>query len=347
MAQDSSRSPRHDGGVLSRIAGSNGELDDITGLVVQPPEEQENDAFTHQLRRTLEETTRELLDFEVTDEVDAVESWGEVKRLVEDFRPVPSFIWRLSHFVLGRPGVISPIGDGLVFGLRRLLFAVASDPLLSGTGGKVNDVRKAISAVGSDCIAAAAVIHAVCRRLSSHEHERIWRPLLDDALRRAQLGACVGRYLPEFGVGRGMLAGFAGRIGVVIQIATGSLEQAKRALELLATGEDISVVGLRIYRAEPLQVSAMILSAAGCGREAAMGTASYASQKSKSVQARPEEHRWLSAFTIIEHLRMETPDQIADVHWDAFGLEDEGSREVLIKQTRDIIRRGHRWEWLI
>ena len=43
----------------------------------------------------------------------------------------------------------------------------------------------------SDVVAASSVIHAVCRRLGTRQFERIWRPILDDAILRARIGYLV------------------------------------------------------------------------------------------------------------------------------------------------------------
>ena len=206
---------------------------DGSDLVDAPDNDVEKDSFTLQLEKTLTNVHEEvaLVDSESLER----EAWLEAKSIIEKFKPVPWFIWRLSHFVLGRSGEIKQLDQGLVFGLRRLLFAAASDKVL-GSGRKIDNTREALSLVSSDVVAAVSVIHAICRRLSKCDFERIWRPILDDALLRARIGVVVGEVVPEFGSGRAMLAGFAGRLGLAILISSGSLEQAQRCLELLASG---------------------------------------------------------------------------------------------------------------
>ncbi|RMG39761.1 MAG: hypothetical protein D6719_12590 [Candidatus Dadabacteria bacterium] len=319
---------------------------DPAGLLVEPQEEIESDDFEKQLQITLKETEKGVLSLKnVADTPDQTRSWQNARKVVEEFKPVPWFIWRLCNFVLGKPGKINQVSEGLVFGLRRLMFAAASDSVL-GSGEKVNNARKALKILKPDTIAAVAVIHAICRRLSSRQFERIWRPILDDAILRARIGYMVAEKLEGFGSGRGMLAGFAGRCGLAITITSGDLDQARAALEMLATGTDIKEVGLAVYDCEPLQVSAMTLSAAGCGRDAAFGTVSYASEEPESVISNDEQKNWLIAFSVIEKVRMGLGEQVPDEYWTWLGFNSEAERALLLDEARTITRRGHEWKWL-
>lgn len=234
----------------------------------------------------------------------------------------------------------------MVLGLRRLLFAAASDPLI-GEGRKVNDMRKAMSILSSDVIAALGVIHAISKRLATRQFERIWRPILDDALMRAQLGYLVGEQNRAFGAGRGMLAGFAGRCGLAIIIAEGDLEQARGALEMLASGKSIKEVGIAVYKCDPLQVSAMALSASGCGRNAAFGTVSYSVQDSMSIIENDEQMAWLAAFTANEGIRSGAPETIDEKYWRVLNFKGEEEVKGLLEVTQTLIRNGHGWNWLM
>lgn len=277
---------------------------------------------------------------------DASKSWESARQTVAQFRPVPWFIWRISNHVFGQPGEARPLGDGALVGLRRLVFAAASDGFL-GEGRKVNNVHAALRILKPDTIAAVAVIHATCRRLASGQFERIWRPILDDALLRAQIGFLVGERTPNFGAGRGMLAGFAGRCGLAILLATGKLEQARTALEMLAAGDSIQSVGVTLYGCDPLQVSAMTLSAAGCGRDAAFGTVRFASPILQNEDLNQEQLCWLSAFTVVEFLRVGEAKKVADRYWDALGYTLGQDRADLNEVSASLIRRGHSLTWIV
>lgn len=314
-------------------------------LTSSPREAEENPAFISQIEKNLEETKEAVLS--LADSLGIPKeaaTWDKAKEIVSEFKPVPWFIWRLSNYVFSKPGQTNPINEGLVLGLRRLLFAAASDDVL-GTGEKVNDVRKALKILPSDVAAATAVIHSICRRFRGRPFERIWAPIVDDAIVRARIGWEVGRYSAEFGPGRCMLAGFSGRCGLAILLASGTLTEAQKTLELLAGGAEIPEAGLKIYRCEPLKVSALALSAAGCGREAAFGTVSYAVPESKRAPASKTQEEWLAAFAVCEALRLGRADGLPKRYWDALKIDQTAQGE-LSALSRKIVRRGHGWTWL-
>lgn len=318
---------------------------ELSGLVVETDAGSGKDNFSQEVEKELQNTELALIDKRnITSNPQEARSWKVARETVEKFQPVPWFIWRLSNYVLGTPGQIHNINEGFVLGLRRLLFATASDPVL-GSGAKVNDVKEAIKILSPDVIAAVSVIHATCRRLAGKKFDRIWRPILDDAILRAQIGALVGRFNDSFGVGRGMLAGFSSRAGLAILLSTGDLEQAREALELLATGKEISEVGLKIYECNPLQISAMMLSASGCGRDAAFGTVSYAYKDAASVVENQEQLKWLSAFTVTENIRIGNTDVDLQL-WETLNITGEDQRAAILDTAKKAIRRGHGWNWL-
>jgi hypothetical protein len=319
--------------------------------VVEPADSgNDQHAFDAQLAQTLAETEAAVLGVtgEALSPLEA-ESWVRARSIVADFRPVPWFIWRICNFVLGKSGQSNPVSEGLVLGLRRLLFAAASDPAL-GSGEKVNTVKRAIQVLSPDVIAAVSVIHAVNRRLATHQFERIWRPILDDAILRARIGLDVGDLCPEFGAGRGMLAGFAGRCGLGVLIGSGDLDRARRALEMLASGTDIKLVGLSVYQVDPLQVSAMILTASGCSRDASFGTVGYSLERGdggKSIVQNDDQMRWLSAFGVIEGIRTGNAASVRPEHWEMMGIPDAKTQGEVVNELKRLLRRGHGWSWIL
>jgi len=319
-------------------------------LLVESDVPKSSGSFSNDIDSSIRETEQIIVQLGVAQDAIRQESWLRSRELVESFQPVPWFIWRLSNFVFSSAEENPVVTEGLVFGLRRLMFAAASDPVL-GSGGKVNRVRQALETLPADLVAAVSVIHAICRRISSHDHERIWRPILDDALLRCRIGCVLGELAPDFGRGCGMLSGFAGRAGLVVLIASGTIEQARQALELLATGSDTSEVGLKIFGCDPIQVSAMLLSASGCGRDAAFGTVSYSLFDPKNpseieIQVEPQQFRWLAAFAIIENVRTNRAGDIPEIFWESLGLEQSDKREALLENAKLVVRRGHGWQWL-
>ncbi len=317
-------------------------------LVFEPPgAEKEGDSQTAEIVKTLDEHERQILEVASSfpDAGPQTQGWRHAREVIDNFRPVPWFIWRISNYVLRVPGKTNKLSEGFVMGLRRLLFAAASDKIL-GTGTKVNDLRKALSIVPHDAVAAVSVIHGVSRRLANHDFERIWRPILEDAILRAHIGCFVGERDEAFGLGRGMLAGFAGRAGLAILISCGELEQAKEALESLAAGEEISEVGYKVYKCDPLQVSAMLLSASGCGRDAAFGTVAFAASAPLNVVQNDEQKKWLAAFVICENLRTGRVGKIEEQYWEILGFHSKQERKDLVDTVKIIARKGHGWGWL-
>ena len=112
-------------------------------------------------------------------------------------------------------------------------------------------------------------------------------------------------------------------------------------------GEGIQVVGRKVYKCDPLQVSAMTLTAIGCSRDAAFGTVSFASKNPLSIVQNEEQMRWLAAFTITEKVRMGVPEEVAPELWEALGFEDPEDQSSLLDEAKGVIRRGHGWNWII
>ena len=89
-------------------------------------------------------------------------------------------------------------------------------------------------------------------------------------------------------------------------------------MEELASGRDIGEVGLEIYGCDPLQVSAMMLSAGGCGRDAAFGTVSFAAKDGLAAVENEEQQVWLAAFTVCEKVRLGRTADLDERYWNIF-----------------------------
>lgn len=305
------------------------------------------DAFAQQIETELEQTEVEIrqLSSARLSKVDE-ESLILAKKIVKDFQPVPQFIWRISAFTMGRTGKVNKLSDGNLFGLKKLVLAIGKDKVL-GKGTPMLTTRAVVEAVPSDVIAASAVIHAIGRRLQTKEFQAVWGPILDDALMRAGIGYFVGTMCEDFGPGRGMLAGFAGRVGLALLIASGSAEQAQNAIALLAGGKPIEAVALELYGCEPLHISAMVLSAAGCGRESVLGIAAYSLSDTEKERLNRNQRMWLAALTITEKVRAGELDKVPPSDWTLMGYEVEAERHELSEIVTTLKRRGHGWDWML
>lgn len=306
-----------------------------------------SDKFRVEVTQVLESTELDLVRSMLVDS-NQLKGWQSARQVIENFQPVPWFIWRLSNFVFGSNGRPNKVAEGLVLGLRRLLFAAASDKVL-GSGNKVNNMREALKCLRSDVVASVSVIHSISRKLHSKQFERVWRPILDDAIIRAHIGFYLGQMNLDFGPGRGMLAGFAGRCGLAILIASGDEAQAEKAVQTLATGVSLREVGMQVYGVDPLQVSAMALSASGCGRDAAIGTVGYAAHESNEspFTGSYEQSRWLAAFTITDAVRTGTAASVSDELWKILGFHEDQDKEDLMDLVKMLVRKGHGWNWLV
>ena len=313
-------------------------------LLSEPESSVETEKYAREVQQALERVRDEALSFNQRNKDEDMQSLFGVTELVQKFHPVPWFVWRLSNYVFSG-GTKASVPEGLVLGLRRLLFAAASDRVL-GSGEKVNSMRQALEVLPPDVTAALAVIHAVSKRLQTKPFERIWRPILDDALLRAHIGYYVGMSCDDFGSGRGMLAGFAGRAGLAILISSGAMEQAGAALSALAEGGSIAQVGQSFYGCDPLQVSAMLLSASGCGRDAALGAISYSRPSEARIVQSDSQQRWLAAFSIIEATRTGAMSVVSDSLWQIMQISTQEDRKHLRTLAQDAIHEGHGWDWL-
>ncbi|MCB0345741.1 MAG: hypothetical protein KDD66_11535 [Bdellovibrionales bacterium] len=280
------------------------------------------------------------------------QSWKFASKIIQEFKPVPWVIWRIVRGVYGRVGRLNSIGAGAYISIDRLIYRALKDPTLGGEYSNDSDhqdvpLDEAIDALGDDVSAAVCLVHAVSRRIQNSLADKVSAPLIEDAMLRAKIGFYLGAAAKNFGKGRGMLAGFSGRSGLTILIASGTTEKAQEALLLMARGVDIRNVGLKVYDCEPLQVSALALTAAGCNREAAFGTASYSNATTRAeISPESEAARWLAAFVITENIRMGTAELIEDEHWGVLGLSSAASREEVLKHSRLLQRRGHGWDWM-
>jgi len=309
------------------------------------------DAYRQQVQEELKQANRAIQMF--ADSEKAIKkrkihlgaSWDTARELVSSFQPVPTFLWSGIRGVLHADAEDNNVHPLAFSALKTLMFKGAKDHTLSnGRLKSENDLSAAINLIGKDVAAALCLIHAVVRKIAKRLPERVWQPIVDDALLRAQIGYYVGQYSVGFGCGKAMLAGFSGRSGLGVQVASGDLASAQEAVAFLATGEDINDVGFSVYGCDPLQVSAMTLVAAGCGRSAAIGTACYSWAHDK-VELGSEEYKWLAAFSLVENIRIGHSDRIAAEHWEAMNLV--GERKVALWNELNRLKRlGTSWRWI-
>ncbi len=273
--------------------------------------------------------------------------WQTAAAIVEKVKPVPWLLWVQIRSVYGSSEKLGNPSPQTFSNIRNLILQAAQDENLVDEGHALNEfstLTEAVDALGVDVAASVCLMHAVCRRVAIGVSERVWRPIVDDALLRASIGYQVGDLAPNIGRGRGMLAGFAGRCGLAVQIASGPVEHAQKALSGLASGVEIGKVCRDVYGCDPLQVTALTLIAGGCSRDIAMGIAAYHSGESK-IPSGTEQYRWLRLFGAIERIRMGAQDEITEEEWALLEMPRAAQVE-LEKRVRTTQRRGHGWRWI-
>jgi len=278
------------------------------------------------------------------------ESWAKAKSIVENLKPIPWFIWRLSNQVFGRDSNSVTLLDSSVMGLRRLLFAAASSDVF-GKDGKVNSVKEALLTLRPDVVAAVSLVHSTTRKMQSQPLDMMWRPLLDEALIRARVGFELGRNATSFGGGRGLLAGFASSIGMPMLISAGTLEQSSQIMEALSqqnsaqqnsTQQNNKNPDEKTYGTSSLQVGAMYLAGCGISNEGAKAFIEFANMKHTNLVPN---NLWASCAYIIQNIRNKKEATLSEESLNAFGLDQEGLQN-LVKLTKKLSREGHGMGWI-
>jgi hypothetical protein len=314
------------------------------GLIVEPELSADAEELKSQFEDSLIQSQQDLVSVCGKISQDETASWQLASELITNFQPVPWFIWRLTNFVFS-PGVKRDLPEGFVLGLRRLLFATASDELF-GSGEKVNSLKESLKILSPEMVGSVSAIHSVCRKLSSKSLERFWRPALDEALLRSRIGYLTGLHQPDFGGGRGLLAGFVSRIGLAVLIASGDEERAQAVFEDVSIGNDLGQVSRQLYGCHPLHVGGMLLSAIGCGGNACFGLVAFLSANPLEIISNFEQRQWLASLTIIEAIRNDSISEVALDHWEVLNLDSSDRRDQLVKASRSYVRVDHGLHWL-
>jgi hypothetical protein len=284
------------------------------------------------------------VDLLFADVPELTRSWTRSKVLLKEFPPVCWTVWRLCKFVFGQNKGASVPPVGLLMGTDRVIGSLCLNDVL-GLGGPMESLGKAVSALDPSIIGATFVLHNICRRLSTKDLKNVWATMLDDALVRARIGLELARGNPDFSLGRGMLAGFSGRIGMVVLIASGNHQQASQCLQRLASGGLFKEVGMEVYGIDPNHVTAQILILAGLGQDPAVGTLAFGNDKFKVLKE--EQNLWRAAMVIIDASRMLQYEKIDEEDWARFDLAPGNRREEFRRLVKGIIGKGHDWDFIL
>lgn len=273
-------------------------------------------------------------------------TWGVASGIVKKVKPIPWILWVMIRSVYGSTTKHSKPDPMTFSALENLVLRASQDETLYKElePPSTKSVTAVLKTVGFDTIASLCFMHSVCMRVSRTLSDRIYRAIIDDALIRARLGVILGQNSDNLNIGKPLLAGFAGRAGLAVQLASGSEEQARKALNSLASGKDISKMGVEVYGCDPLQVAALTLVAAGCNKNIAFGVATF-SLPSIAESINEEQKLWLNMFTALEYIRTNKIDWITPEIWAALGLND-AQREDALNDAQDVFRNGHGFAWV-
>lgn len=314
------------------------------GLIVEPEPSPDSEALNAQLESSLEKARDDLLNLCRNSSERESAAWQLASEIVASFKPVPWFIWRLTNYVFSSASK-RELPEGFVLGLRRLLFATASDELF-GCGEKINSLKQSLLVLTPELIGSVSGVHSICRKLAGKGLERFWRPVLDESLLRSRIGYLTGLHQSEFGGGRGLLAGFMGHVGLAILIATGDEGRAGAVIDDLSQGRDVGEICQELYGCHPLHVGGMLLSAIGCGGNACFGVVAFLSSTPLDIVSNYEQRHWLASLTIIEAVRNGTLEAVHDDHWQVLNIDNRERREQILKASRPYVRVDHGLHWL-
>jgi hypothetical protein len=271
-------------------------------------------------------------------------SWKIAEQVVKDLEPVSWSLWRIMRFVMGNGSFVNKPLEGMVTGYLKFLVMVGNDPLF-GNSVEIKSASVAVRVLAPDIIVATLFAHSIACRLYQKPYKKIWGTMFDDAIVRSRIGYELGKKAPEFSAGKGMIAGIASRVGLVILIATGSPQQAARTLQMLSKGATLSETGLTIYATDPSHVMGQIILRCGLGQDATIGVLSHGNIN--LAPSNTSQKQWRSAIRLIEATRSTTYNQLEADDWQVLHLLDPELREDFRDSAKAIIKNGHDWQFLL
>ncbi len=273
--------------------------------------------------------------------------WDIAHKVVTKVRPIPWIFWTMIRSAYGRAGVdylsVDPVNFSVV---ENMIFRARYElEITKNPDSKLKrNFTESVNILGADTVAAFCFIHALTKRVSNQLSDRIFKAIIEDAFIRARLGLVLSDFSNIIRPGMGLIAGFAGRAGLAVLLSSGKEEQAKRALNGLATGKDITQMGFEVYGCDPLQVAALSLIAGGCHSDIAIGISLFSGKRDDSTLD-DEKSLWLATFSAIEHMRIGKFDNISPEILSRLGII-ESDIPNLLTSIQLVFRQGHGLGWL-
>ena len=258
------------------------------------------------------------------------------REFIQGLSVVFSSTWNFARGAI-KDAPLNSLEPGFLTSHRRLLFAIASDQVL-GSGDRVSNLAQATEIISSDLVAAIAQSYSVRKLLACGSHERIWRPVYEEALLRGRIAMDFAGRSGKISRGGAFAAGFATRVGAALLIAFGTVDQGRQYLELIASGADVREVTRSIYRVDSLFAGALMLAGSGWGAES-VGVA-------LSTEAGKETAIWAAIARIVERSRAGAEKGIGEETWRILGFNEPAGRNQIVMHVADIVRRWKPWAWL-
>ncbi len=321
-------------------------LDENDGAALDGSEV-DNKEYYEKLSKEFVVTERKLTQGDTPSiSLNSEKSWEAAGGIVSEVHPVSKIVWVIIRAVFSKPGIIREAHPGVFFPLDSVLcYAANQRPFLTKKEKEKVTLTTVIPLLGVDVCAALCLIHAICRRVSASMGERHWRPILETGLRRAQAGYYLGNNSSGFGRGRCMIAGFMTVTGLAVSLVRASEERREEILDLLQGGNDLDSLSLDELGCSPLQIAAITLSAAGCGKEGALALTSL-SVGAPSSDQESEEYRWIAALKLTVQLLGPEAEKAEEKYWRALGIVDEEGREGVLGELKNVTRKPYNWHWL-
>lgn len=214
---------------------------------------------------------------------------------------------------------------------RRLLMAIAADPLLGVGGEAITDPRKACPLVRSELLGACIVLRQFGLGLSGRHYEPVWRTYVEEAVIRGRIGCVISAATPAVSKASSILCAALPYIGVAIQIAVGSDENKDRLLRKLSQGGELFSTLKHIYEVDPTEEVIKLVTDWGVPEEVLSAGVVRGDVK--------------DLLTLINALRN---DEIGPANKaQLLNLGVTATPEALTAASRTAIREGYRWNWLI
>jgi|GEM_PF-1446634 len=183
----------------------------------------------------------------------------------------------------------------------------AANLLIEDGNGSVEDVERAVEALGVRLAGVVVAVNFVCRAaLMKRPTTELWAPLFRETMTAIEVGYHFGSIAPEIGVEGGILLGFSNNAGLTVLLANDPLIFG----EWLAGrhAHDAHQRAIKTFGCEPYQVGALALQQLGFGPEIALAAAlANGSLHHELIEVSPMVSTWKAGVNWVQALTRGIP----------------------------------------